>query len=604
VSGNWKSLSFDLGPITPLAEGLQSLTDTLATILTIVKTATDIVAQLAVNTLSTEALLIQAALQAIQDVLTQYIEGAAKVHFLVVPPRKALPPDAQALMALSPYENGLALDLRPEVVEQMDFQTKLNQVFDVAGGNADYGRTVAESLTDENDPNRPQYSDTDAYFAVAIVAGGTSLLELYDYAARLMAVFDGALKGRKLMPVVALRTPQDLRARVIAAPGTPRIGVRLNWSNLASEQILTGYGDGNVKIRIDEVAIIRSTDRRAFAAKTWDALMGSYQPTPLGDDEQQRLNVKTIKTADGTTQLLALLKFTGQPESYVDNDSTLAKGQDYYYAVAYRFSTLVPDNLGKYAHSEPQRYFQISSVVKAHVDAEKVPFSYGGVPPDWDATPSALNLFPDLKYFLALLRDYVQTLQSQAAGAASALASYVLFLQSEIDRYVAYAQAINERVAALTELMRLPQTGIYVTLISGASGGTSAFMSALTDRLSDQSDTTAPPYFRHGVTSGLVIFAGAPNPAALDSVQLLISLLLGLSSGPTAFEQAVDSIDQVLTAVEDRTFSNSMASVPADTTVGGAPNEVPPTSTPTATFSDGMEPTTPDSADANIPWDP
>jgi hypothetical protein len=597
ASGQWKSLSFDLGPIKPLADGLKTLTDTLTTILTLVKTATDVIAALTLNILSAEALLIQAALQAIEDVLTQYIEGAAKIHFLVVPPRKVLPPDAQSLMALSPYENDLALHLRPEVVEQMDFTAKLDAVFNVLGGNPAYGLTVAESLADERDLNRPQYTFTDAYFAIAIVAGGTSILELYDYVIRLMAIFDGALKSRKMMPAVVTRAPQNLRVRTIAAPGTPRIGVHLDWTNAPTEQILTNFGEQNVKVRIDEIAIVRSTDPRLMMARTWDALLGGYQPPPLSGLERQHTDIKTIKNAKGTTTLLAVLKFDNAQDSFIDNDSALIKGQDYYYTAAYRYSLLVPDANGKYSQAVSQRYAQIGSVVKVRVDADKVPFSYGGTPPDWDATPSALDLFPDLKYFLALLRDYVETLKSQAVGPASALQSYILFLKHEIDRYVAYAQMVNDRLASLIELMRLPQSGIYVTLIDSATGGTPDFMGKLTQRLTDENDPTAPPYFHHGVTAGVVIFAGAPNPAALASVQALLSLLLGLSTGPTAFEQAVNSIDQVLTAVEQKTFAPDMTVLPPSTTATTTPSS-------SATFTDALVPTTTDSPDANIPYDP
>ena len=592
AEGNWKSLSFDLGPIKPLAEGVQRLTDTLTTVLTIVQTATDIVAKLIVDVLSAEALLIQTALQAIEDVLTQYIEGAAKIHLLTVPPRVALPPDAQELLSLSPYSDGLTSNMSQDLVEEKSFQAKLNAVFDIEGGNAAYGRTVLESISDERDLNRPQYSNTDAYYAVVILAGGTSILELFDYVIRLMAVFDGALKSRKMMPAVVARTPQDLTARTIAAPGTPRVGVRLSWTNPPSDQMLTGFGE-NTRVVIQEIAVLRSTDPRTIGAKGWNDFMLGYQPTALSGETREVTNVKTFTTGKGKTDLLVVKVFDGAQDSFVDNDATLAKGQDYYYALAYRYGLAVADKSGKYTKFIAQRYQQISNVVKVRVDADKIPFSYGGVPPDWDATPSALDLFPDLKYFLALLRNYVETLKSQVVGASNALQSYLAFLKNEIDRYIAYATLINDRVKSLIELMRLPQSGIYVTLISGSSGGTQSFVDTLTQRLSDESDATAPPYFRHGVTAGVVLFAGGPNPAALASVQALISLLLGLSSGPTAFEQAVDSIDQVLTVVEEKTFTEAMLPGPAP--------EVPESQ---QTFDDSMAPVEATDDSANVPFDP
>ena len=605
ADGHWQKLSFDFGPITPLAEAVQTLADTINIALSIIKTATDIIATLLTDFISAEAMLIKAALTAIDDVLKQLIQGTAKLHMLVVPPRKALPfIDTLDTTDWTAYNNPFTqVGPTPTMEDSRNFYEKLDSVFKVLGGNPAYGRTVLESLVDPNDQNRPQYGPTDAYFSVVILAGTTSILELIGIIMALTNVFKGSLRN-PMLPTEIARPPQDVRARIIAAPNTPRIGVRLSWKNPPTRQELRAFDAAQPLItQIREVAIVRSTDPSMVQAKTWDTLMAGFQPTQLGSSDTEKTDVKTIKTPKGTTVLKYLGKFdwAGSPESYVDSDPVLAKGtyNKYYYAVAFRYSMAMPDLNGKVTESSHlyQRYSAISNVVTAQADKDRIPSCRTGNFPDWDATPNVLDLIPDLKFFLALIQNYVETMKSQLVGASSALLSYIAFLKSEIARYSAYAAAISDRVRALAELMRFPQSGVYVTLIANSKGGTQDFIGQLTSRLTDETDATAPPYFRYGVTAGVVLFAGAPNPADLASVQELIALLLGLNSGQSALGQAIESIDNVVGLLEKApVFAPDMTVDTSGTTTTTIASQ--------QTFNDALEPVDPGSTDANVPFDP
>ena len=605
--GKWVPLKFDLGPIPGLAAAIQELVDAIVGITTIIKTATEIIAALITDALNVEAMIIKAALQAIEDILNQFIQGTVALHLLIVPPRRILPSINESAYDWTVYENPYTAISPPLVADSRDFYQKLNTVFNVVGGNPAFGRTVLESLDDQADSNRPQYDATNAYFAVVMLAGATSILELISYIIALMSVFKG--KTRSMMPPSIAPPPQDLRASTVAAGKSNRVAVRLTWKNPPTQQELRAFDDAKPLItEIREIAIVRTTDPTMITAKLWSDLLIGYQPTIMGESERERQNIKIITTQKGQVDLIRIFKYDGVQDTYVDDDAKLTKGVNYYYSVAYRYALAMPDLDGKVTASSyvPQNYFGISNVVKALVDKEKYVTHRAGILPDWDMTPNVLDLIPDLKFFLALIKNYVEAMKSQVAGAQSAIHSYITFLENEITRYTNYALAIADKIRSLTELAKFLQGGIYVTVMEGAEGGTQAFIGELMTRLTDESDTTAPPFFRHGVTAGVVMYAGAPNPTALASVKALIALLLGLGSGGSALEQAIDSIDNVMGALENQpSFAANMLPIPADTTATSATTSTTAATTPPATtFDDTMSPVPAGTPGSNIPFDP
>lgn len=582
MAEQWTSFSIDLGPVNPIASGVKKVTSAISTALNIQKTALNIIATLALDLLNIEATLIKAALSIIEDTLDDYVVTDAKMHALVVPPRRQLPYKLPSTYTMPQEEDSWSIDDTLDADTKRNFQQVLKVVAEHDQGNPGFARTFIESLYDEFDPNKPEYDDSDAIFAVVIVAGAQTMLGLYDLLAAIQGVFGTALRGNPLIPANITRTPQDLKATPIAAPGTSRIGVRLSWKNADPLQTLAEYDGGRVVIQ--EVAVIRSTDDEMMIAENWGTLFGGYQPTALADDENSKEDVKT--TDDGKTELLRIFKYDNIRDAYVDDDKNLEKGVDYYYALAYRYGIAEEaDGTDSTITLTAQDYHQISNVVKVRVREDKVPSTHLSVQPNWVTHPSFLDMIPDLKFFMKLIENYVASLKSQLVGSASALANYVKFLKAEVDRYNAFATEINNRIAKLAGLLQLPATGIYMTVISSDSGGNQKLIKELVTRLTDETDTSAPPFFRNGLVGGLVLVAGAPNPAELSATKTLVSLLLGLESElTTKFEDAVNSIDAALKQVEATTFD--------DETVGYK------------TFDDGMQGVDADSADANVPFDP
>jgi hypothetical protein len=595
----WVNLSFDIGPIKPAATFIKTITDAVTLALKIQKTATDIVAKLAVDFLDAEALIIKTALSSIRSVIDDYTAGDAKVHVLVVPPQRRLQYNLDTELMMPQLEDSWAISDAFTDEQKARFQTVLQTVGRYDRGNEGFARTVIESLSDEFDPNRPTYENNDAVFALVVLVGARDMLGLYDLMRTLQGIFSVGLR-ENLFPADLLKTPQDLKATPIAAPGETRIGIRLEWGNPPAEQVLEKYG--GARVQLHEIAIIRSTDDETMLARNWDDVFGGWQPTVLDqdNDEREKKDVYSYKTGshgepDAEVEVIRIFAYEGVRHSYIDTDSDLKKGQDYYYFVAYRYALAEePSDKSAEIKLQPQDFSVISNVVKARISPDKVPDTRLSVPPNWHATPDILALIPSLKFFMALIEDFIANLESQLVGSASALKQFIEFLQAEIDRYNAFATAMNAQLAKLALLLQVPSAGIYVTLISAEKGGNNYFMQELVDRLTNENDATAPPFFRNGFTAGMVAYAGARNPSDIVPVETILSILLGLESeATTAWEAAVDEIDNLVEQLEALEFGEDME-----------PGTAPDAASPQQTFDDNMNPVPASDPNANIPFDP
>jgi len=578
MASNWSTLQFNFGPLTPVAGIIDEINSGIGYALEIQKVVIDFIQQLTPNTTSVEAAIINTAITAADEILDQYLNTDAKIHMLTVPPARKSPYNLDLDFALPQLETSWSVSDAITAASKKAFFAALDSIANAKGGNEAFAKTVIESMYDDFDPNRPDYDESGAFYAVVIVVGGQSILEYYEYARALMSVFAEANKKNPMLPTTITRAPQDVRAQVIAVPNSTKMGVRLQWTNAPAAQSLVEF-DG-IRVYINELAIVRSTDPNLANATDWSAIFGAEQPPELTDDEREKTNVRT--TADGKTKLIRIFKYDGVRTSYIDTDE-LTQNVDYYYTVAYRYSLAEPANDRGEVTYETQKYHNISNVVKARSSAS-APSTHLSVAPNWDSHTSLLEVIPDLKYFMRLVQVFLQGLKSQASGPASALRSFSTFLQSEITRYNTFALEVRSRLTKLKGLAALPPAGIYVTTISGERGGTRAFTQELINRLTDETDTTAPPFFRKGFTGGTVIFAGAPNPAALAPVETLMSLILGYGSDDTPYEQALATIDNIVSEAETAAFDE--------------------TSNVYETFADDLTPVSPDSPDANVPFDP
>ncbi|MGD9209137.1 MAG: hypothetical protein PVI90_00100 [Desulfobacteraceae bacterium] len=584
---NWQQLSTSaLEPITDVGTSVSQITNALTTAINIQKTALEILATLNVDTLNTEALIIKTVISTIESILNQYINSDARLHMLVIPPRKRPPYNLQTDFQIPPEETSWNIDPSISEEERKEFNAAITRIATYNQGNEGFLRTIyEETLDDDNDPNKPLYDD--AITGTAIVIGASDITSVYNTLNVVQGIIGTSSKGNTTTPHTLTKAPQNLTAKIIAAQNTVYTGVLLHWENQPTTQTLPDFE--GLRLRIDEIAIIRSENDNIALAKDWNAIFGNKQPSILTENDTEKTN--TLSSADEKTKIILQARYEGIRDSFIDDSNDLIQEKDYYYTIAYRYSLAnEPSDTGVVTW-EPQNYFRISNVIKVRI-RKTTTKTVNSVQPSWTTQTSPLDLIPDLKYFITTLQNNTTTLKSQTTGSATALDSYLTFLETEATRYTDFTTNINAKVSQLSSLVELPTTNIYTTTITLSKGGIYSFLQELTKRMTNETDATAPPFHRKGFVAGIVLIAGSSNEADFALTKTLLELLFGGSTTKTAFEDALDSIDRLLDVAETKIFGDDMQPGTAAT----APT------TPYKTFDDAMNPVTPDDPTSSIPF--
>lgn len=587
-------------------DAIKQLANTVETIVGAIKVALNIqigvlkvLASLVTDLLNAQALIIKAAIATIESALEPLLSDA-QLHLLVIPFRKQTSyrledPNYYRTWELTDSDEALPED-KAAAKKERDINEQLRQLNFYSGGNQGYLRTIMESLQDVGDDHRPQYDANSAIYAHVWVAGASDIIGILDALLTLEGLFGISLKSNSFVPRNLVRTPQDLILKQIIAPNG-QMGTILSWTNPPAETSFPEFS--NVRMRLHEIAIIRSTDDKVAVAKNWTDLFGGDQPKVLAK-ENTKGETNSLTSKNKKSQVIARFRCDGVRSSYLDNWSDFKKDVDYYYSVAFRYGVELPPGVDVFGSTVIDNfsimdYKLLSSVQKTRF-TKSITESSQSVKPDWVATPGVLSLIPDLQFYVLVLQHYLEAMANQLGGSNAALLSYIEFLEGEVRRYEDLVEQISGRIQKLLGLLKTPEAGIFTTSIALESGGTDAFMRELLKRMLDEGDTSAPP-FRTGTefVAGIVLLAGAPNFAQLSAFQTFVELLFGTSSSvKTAFEQAVDSIDAVIKEQTEQLLG---------------PDLQPTTETPVATqsyatFNDAMEPVAADDPDANVPNDP
>lgn len=602
MAENWVNIKLEgVVPtsIKQLASTIDTIVSALKAALNIQVTALKVISALSTDLLNAEALIIKSAVSTLESALDPLLSDAS-IHLLVVPFRKQTnyrlaDPEYFRTWKFADSDDGPPVD-QTAALEERKLNEKLKYINFYEGGNYGFLRTVMEALDDQGDDQRPQYDENHAIFANVWVAGASDIVGILDALLTLEGLFGISLKSNSFVPRNLIRTPQDVTAKQIVAPAGKK-GVLLGWGNPPAETTFPEFGD--VRLRLYEVAVVRSTDDNVMTARSWTDIFGGEQPKVMDEDETED-ETDGLESENEKSQVIARFRYDGVRDSYLDDWSDFKENTDYYYTVAFRYGVEMPPGVSVSNATIVDGFsimdYKLISAVQ-HVRFNKnMPESTQGVKPDWVATPGILSLIPDLQFYIAALQQYINALSDQALGANSALQSYISFLEAEIQRYEDLAEQITARIQKLVGLLKTPEAGIYTTAIALEEGGTAAFMRELMRRMLDEGDTSAPP-FRSGTefVAGIVMLAGAPNFAQLSSIKTLVDLLFGTSTSlKTAFEEAVDSIEKVIEEQSEQILG---------------PDLQPTTTTPTETtayktFDDGMNPVSENDPDANVPFDP
>jgi hypothetical protein len=391
-----------------------------------------------------------------------------------------------------------------------------------------------------------------------------------------------------MIPTNIVRTAQNLSAKVVGSSASSRVSVVLTWHNPPAMQSWVEF-DG-LRARLDELAIIRSTDEEILKARSWTDIFGLTQP-PILKKDQVVLN-DCLTSTNNKSKVIRVFKYDGVRNSYVDDDPNLKTGVDYFYAISYQYSFAdSPPEDQKPVYIE-QLYEQFSNIAVLRIQ-DNIPTVIGGPKPDWQSHRSPLDMIPSLKTLMTRALGYVDSFKTRTKGLNDTLKSYIDFLVTEASRYQDFAEDIQRKVNKLVQILQIPAVGIYVTEIASNKGGIDYFIQELIQRLSDESDETAPPFHKTGITAGAIMLVGAPNPAEFAATKRLLQFFFGANPIKTAIETAIDDIDRLLNDVETRLFSKDMKP-------GTAPIQEPPYNT----FKPDMTPVSADDADADVPFDP
>jgi hypothetical protein len=433
------------------------------------------------------------------------------------------------------------------------------------GGNAGFYRTVADSMSDPQDPNRPSFGQ-DAYIAAWVIMAGAEVYgDLIELLYRLGQLFQPG--GQSGMSDPNIPRPKNLSVSLVGGVsddpnGAPKslYAVRLKWD--LEPVAWTRAAFGGVGGDIQKVIIYR-------------------QNTPIkpGTPVSQLIKIDEIpyhgiqpwyddygKASYGSDGVLDLF----QP------NATL------YYAVGYTFNMISNGEI-VYTASEPR------ALAKGVMQfGNRISTGTGhGVPPDWVAI-NMLDAIPILKDVVNLVVHWIDDIEAGIKSSAQQLKDFLDFLQKIIDYYDKWLTNLILQIKAIIELFELPN--IYIgSLAMAGQGGNDFFLSTLAEKLTDETDDNRPEFDKGTeLTCGAVMLAGSNIPGALDAFKNLVGLFTSIeNAGKKAVKDAVSSIGVLSSEVERQIcFNGSML----QTLCGGA-DDVSSLIVPELALGDDMEPT-------------
>lgn len=520
-------------PAKTAVDAVGTLTDTINTFLAVAETTLS-VAKSAAQAAATNP--IEATLNATIRELQNTLEGLVKntsAHAILIPIHKqpfglGVRPDKDSIPETDrPASFDRLVDDGAFSEDAFGDASEASKAFidnssTAVGGNQGFWKTLALSLQDEGDSNRPNFPSNFAVTGVCIIVGATSLQEL-----------DGKLNVIKSIFKVNNRTDPfsrsqpsitELNVKVIPdlSESPAKIAVRLSWPSVPPIVAASAFG-GELRV-IKEIFVIRSTDKKIREQFSWSDVF-SRQPLDVSSDLQE----------EGPTKVIARIKNDGFVQSYIDEDPSLDPTTSYYYAVLPRYE--IDGTTQPMGNLSPVRRVILSDP-QATVNSEA---------PDWWASPTLVKMIPSLYKVLQKLEILISKLESRTVS-NSGLLGMINQTIEQLSLLSQQLEDVNEEIQStadkLESILSEGTAGIFSTNISVNKGGTSAWIAELAKRLSDPEDSSRPPFDSgHEFVSGLVIMAGAPRPPELNEIKSLLSLLFG-SSSQNPLLDAIDSLEK------------------------------------------------------------
>jgi hypothetical protein len=478
-------------------------------------------------------LALKALLAAVRGVLNSLLDETG-VYMLMVPlPKKGL----AALLSAPPPEDSTNQVRFPTggILGSVRSSRVYRQLFNpeslFIGGNAHYFKTVAESLYDKGDLNRPTFLRDEQWAYCAVVAGAEDVGSALTLIQALDRIFGPDP-----------RNPGDRGAgRIIPSGFTGRLSPRgyrptLQWNPVNVTRVLENLG--NATITVTRYMIVSATEWQFTNTANLDAVFTGT----LAEGLTGRYGAKilAIKAYDGLVG-----QWTG--------DEEIPAGESRYYTVVFetRFNANPlaetdeeSRNLGFNEYATPVEIARPATGQRSGtVDSKR---------PDWQRSPSLATLIPPINQVVDRVLTYITAIERGAQSFNDMNDQYLAFLNKQIDRFESKSRELTQIIEQLARLAEASRAlgGAHVRIAQGR-GSAQTMLSDLLE--SFEGDETLPIAFRPPpyvvgteFTCGVFLLGLGPDVQAF--IDLFNSLFGDDETDPIV--AGIRSIPMLLNAVE------------------------------------------------------
>lgn len=508
---------------------------------------------------------VQAAVTAVNSLLSSLLSDTG-VHFLVVPiPKRGL----ARLLPDAPNEE-LGTNRVQFPTNQIPAATRATDIFQqvtnpdsiMLGGNAYFVRTVAETLFDAGDTNRPRFTRTDQWASFTLITGAADITTVLSLAGALNRAF--ARPANLPADRAAVSLVPDGFAAQLSVQGVRAV---LTWEHMPAARALQSLDQ--TRIVTYEYAIIKSSDWRIRFVTEVSALFPTTVLT-RGMRGQYGAEVVDVRAYDGIT-------------SQWTDPTEIPRGESRFYTVAFRTrsdpSILADRNSGRdYGYTT---FPNPTEVRRPATAANARP--HVSTPPDWNRSPTLLQLIPGLGNAFDGLGEELNAFSRRVQSVDARIQSYLDLMQRQIDNYTARITSVLQFAESLAGLASAVQalTGASLRVSSGV-GPVSSFLEDFMQSFNPMNPAEAGdnfPPFTSGMeyTCGIVALGVGPDVSGLLA---LFQLLFG-SSQQNEVEEGVNSIEQAVAAADEAVLAQLQGPV-TDPNLNAFTTDMTPTTGPDA----------------------
>jgi len=505
---------------------------------------------------------IQGVVSALNDALDALLDDSG-IYLLPIPlPKKGLvrllastdnPSEPGSNYLAFPANNVLA-GLPASQATQLRQSSLWEKIFNpeelYIGGNAYFVKTLAESLFDPLDNNRPKFTRSDSWAYTVLIAGASDLTGILDTATFFDRLFG---LGQHANSIGTTRHITNIIPRNVTVTHSSReTAAVIEWDPIIPRVTLESF-DNSVLIA-EKYAIIRSTDFRSKSALRVSDLFD--KDLKEGDEGLFGAEVVHVGDYDGVTSRWL--------------DTGVKPNKTYFYHVAFK-CRLQPSfdlNLSR-PDVQAQLQRELEDESKGEIDlrlrwdklSAGIEFQIPDHPeaanphrmgkaPDWLRTPSLARFIPPLNRFVDVIQEQLKTLAKSSETLTQRDQQYLNFLDNEIKRYSDLISTIQHHLNTLSNIFSAPKAGIYITVNSG-KGNVSNLLADVSNQFSNYSDLGRPPFDNGSeYVCGMVVLAVAPDPTQVEKALNAMLALFQPSSTPDPILAGIQSVQTTLATVE------------------------------------------------------